>query len=159
MWAPSPHTKPWRMLGPMRTRSLTVAQHEAAHIVVGTALGMRMRRAVLEAEPGWSWSGGVWFDGRASTTEAWGLMLAAGVAWEWATVGHARGAIGDLAVLRSMGVPTRARVRALATASGAMLAGLGAVHARVTRALLARDLAGADVAALARGERLSDAET
>jgi hypothetical protein len=139
-------------------RPLDVAQHEAAHIVVGTALGMRLRRAVLEQVPGWEWSGGVWFDGRASTTEAWGLMLAAGVAWEWATVGHARGARGDLAVLRSMGVPTRDRVRALATASGAMLAALGAAHARVTRALLARDLTGADIAALARGERIETNE-
>lgn len=140
------------------TRPLNVAQHEAAHIVVGVALGMRMRRAVLEAEPGWTWSGGVWFDGRSSTTEAWGLMLAAGCAWELATAGHMRGARGDLAVLRSMGVHTRPRVRALATASGAMLAGLGVAHARVTRALVERDLSGRDVVALARGERLSDGE-
>lgn len=143
----------------MRKRSLDVAQHEAAHIVVGAALGMRMRRAVLEARPGWTWSGGVWFDGRASTTEAWGLMLAAGVAWEFATAGHARGARGDLAVLRSMGVGTRDRVRALATASAALLAGLGPAHARVTRALLERDLTGQDIARLARGERLTDVES
>lgn len=139
-------------------RCLAGAQHEAAHVVVGVALGMRMRRAVLEP-PGagrtWTWSGGVWFDGRASTTEAWGLMLAAGVAWEWAVAGHARFARGDLALLRSMGVGTRDRVRALATASGAMLAGLGAAHARVTRALLERDLGPDDIAALARGERPS----
>jgi len=140
----------------MRTpaRPLDVAQHEAAHVVVGVALGLRVRLAQLDPpRPGWTRSGGVWFDGRSGTTEAWGLMLAAGVAWERALRGHARGAAGDLAVLRSMHVHTAPRVRALELAAAALLAGLGPAHARVTRALLERDLSGADIAALAAGAR------
>jgi hypothetical protein len=140
-------------------RDVEVAQHEAAHVVVGVALGLRVKRAELDPpRAGWSRSGGVWFDGRAGTTEAWGLMLAAGVAWETALRGHARGASGDLAVLRHMHVHTRDRVRALSTAAAALLAGLGPEHARVTRALLERDLTGRDVEALARGERIGKDE-
>ncbi len=138
-------------------RSLEVAQHEAAHVVVGCALGLRVRRAVLVPARKGERVGAGWaeFDGRLGTIEAWGLMLAAGVAWELALHG-ARGwaeARGDVIELARMHVHTRPRVRALATAAGAMLASLAPVHARVTRALLERDLGPADVAALARGER------
>lgn len=139
-----------------KMRRVADAGHEAAHIVVGSALGMRMRKAVLEVKPGWEPSGGVWFDGRCGTTEAWGLMLAAGVAWELVLVGNSRYASGDISLLRAMGVDTRDRVRALSTAAAAMLTGLGPVHARVTRALVDHDLTGAEIAAIGRGERLSD---
>jgi hypothetical protein len=138
-------------------RSLDVAQHEAAHVVVGVALGLRIKRAEIDPpRPGWTKSGGVWFDGRCGTTEAWCIMLAAGVVWEQALHGHARGASGDLAVLRSIYVCTRNRVRPFAVAASALLAGLGPAHARVTRALLERDLTGADITLLAQGERLGD---
>jgi hypothetical protein len=134
-------------------RDLATAQHEAAHIVVGAALGMHMRRAVLEHAPGWDWSGSAWFDGRYGTNEAWALMLAAGIAWERAASRSMHGARGDLALLRGMGFNTRQRVRVLCLAAGAMLAGRGGIHARVTRALLDRDLDGSDFVALAHGQR------
>jgi hypothetical protein len=135
-------------------RDLATAQHEAAHIAVGGALGMRMRKAVVEYTPGWDWSGGAWFDGRYGTNEAWALMLAAGIAWERAASKSMHGARGDVALLRGMGFDTPQRVQVLVLAAGAMLAGRGVIHARVTRALIERDLDGHDFAALARGGRL-----
>ena len=135
-------------------RCLPTAQHEAAHIVVGCALGLRVTRATLEQIPGYEWSGIVWFDGRAGALEAWALMFAAGVAWEKAAGEHPYGASGDASQLRSMGY-TKKRSQALVIASAAMLANLGPVHARVTRALIERDLDGRDLATLASGEPLA----
>ena len=86
-------------------------------------------------------------------------MTAAGVAWERAVApavadaeGPARHDWADLCGL----VPSRHDAETCVRAAGALLAGLGPVHARVTRALLERDLTGADLDQLARGERITD---
>lgn len=135
-------------------RCLDSAQHEAAHLVVGVALGLRVRRVVIEPAPakGWTQPGYCWFN--AGPTLAESLMFAAGIAWERA-LGHGdpTDASIDAAWCRSLVGP--ANVEASVRAAGAMLAGLGGVHARVTRALLERDLGPDDIAALARGERPS----
>jgi hypothetical protein len=146
---------------PRRTRDplehLATAQHEAAHVVVGVHLGLRLRRVELLAPVGasangWfdvSWGGLVWFE--RGPAAALALMYAAGVAWE--------GALGstspaDARLVREI-MPGRGSVKACARAAGALLAGLGTAHARVTRALLeAGTLTGADIAAIARGEKL-----
>jgi hypothetical protein len=140
-----------------RARDLQTAQHEAAHVVVGVALGLRLREAAIgegsgHGAPGWL--GYTLFDVPRSARMAWVLTLAAGVAWDRA-VGDVPAPDGDTRLLRRLGYRGRA-VGALVAASGAMLAGLGAAHARVTRALLERDLTGADIAAIARGERPDD---
>ncbi len=137
-------------------RPLEIAQHEAAHVVVGVALGLRLREAVLRVEAlpgGWEGHGYVLFRGvhGGRQREALALMYAAGCAWEEAVGGGL--SEGDERLCR--GLVTSARgVRVCVRAAGAMLAGLGAAHARVTRALLERDLTARDIATLARGERL-----
>lgn len=139
----------------MHQRNLSVAQHEAAHVVVGVALGLRMRAAVLEpARPGFTQSGYAWFPtGARRKREALALMYAAGVAWDRA-VGD-RFTATDTRLVRAY-VSGRHGVESCVRAAAAMLAGLGPAHARVTRALLERDLSGADITALARGERLTE---
>lgn len=141
--------------------TLDVAQHEAAHLVVGVALGLHLGRAsaracVIGDE---HCAGYAWFPlppGRRTWAQA--IMVAAGVAWERAvapgvsdTDGVARYDWADLLEA----VPSRHDAETCVRSAGALLTGLGAMHARVTRGLLERDLTGADVARLAEGERLS----
>src|SRR6478609_9003025 len=117
---------------------LVTAQHEAAHIVVGVALGLRLHSASIT--PADDYYGFVWFPW-GGTKLADSLTLAAGVAWERAigsTQGYER---DDLAQLRQL-QRSASGVRAAVRAAGAMLSSLGPVHARVTRALLERDLTG-----------------
>ncbi len=136
----------------MSTRSLEDAQHEAAHVVVGLALGLRLDRVWLGATPEddciTQWHGTPWY------READILMTAAGVAWErrCGDLTHAR---SDIAALRRRGIRGNARLRALEVAAWAILTERAGAHARVTRALVARDLTGRDVRALARGERVA----
>lgn len=140
---------------------LSAAQHEAAHVVVGVSLGLVLGRASAVA---WcdgpdACAGYAWFPlppGRRTWAQA--IMVAAGVAWERALAPSAPDSEGpacyDWAELVAT-LPSRHDAETCVKAAGALLAGLGAVHGRVTRALLARDVTGHDVAALARGERLA----
>lgn len=133
------------------TRKLADAQHEAAHVVVGLALGLRLSRVTLGEQ---TFKAGpyvgetVWY-GSPWPREAGLLMTAAGVAWE-RRCGDLKHAAYDLADLRRAGVKGNARIRVLETAAWSILAGRAGAHARVTRALLERDLTGADVLGLAR---------
>jgi hypothetical protein len=137
-------------------RSLDMAQHEAAHVVVGVALGLRLDRAALAPAPDLDphEGGAAWFIVGRNHRQAWALTVAAGVAWERACTGvrWPHGSSADSRILRGLVRGRHAR-EALIRAAGAMLTTLAPVHARVTRALLERDLGPADVAALARGER------
>lgn len=127
---------------------LADAQHEAAHVVVGVALGLRLHRATI-VRAGDELGSCTFLTG---AREAELLMLAAGPAWE-RRVGALEHAAGDYAVLRRMRVRGNARLRALELAAWAVLEARAAAHARVTRALLAGDVTARHVAALARGER------
>ncbi len=143
------------------TRFLHAAQHEAAHVVVGVALGLKLGRASARL---WLWGevecdGYVWFPlppGRRTWAEA--VMRAAGVAWERAVAPCVADADGpqeaDWAELLEA-TPSRHDAETCVRAAAALLAGLGPAHCRVTRALLERDLGPDDIAALARGERPS----
>lgn len=136
-------------------RPLDVAQHEAAHVVVGVALGLRMRRAVLAREVlprGWVSHGWVWFDGGPRRLEALNVMTAAGVAWERAVGGR-----GDAHDWRDLRASTSGLhgAEACVRCARALLFELAPEHERVTRALLERDLTGADIAAIARGETIT----
>lgn len=137
----------------MRARSLDVAQHEAAHVVVGLALGMRLELATLTPERvrGQLWHGSVtWREGRESARDA--IMYAAGLAWD-RSVRLSRGerSSWDWTYCRDI-VRSVTAVEACITAAAAILGGRMGAHARVTRALLERDLRAADVRRLARGE-------
>jgi hypothetical protein len=134
-----------------------VAQHEAAHVVVGVALGLKLGR--VSALPWADGDGYCWFPlppGRRAWADA--VTGAAGVAWERAVapaVGDAEGRqSADWAELLAA-TPSRHDAETCVRAAAALLAGLGGLHARVTRALLDRDLGPEDIAALARGERPS----
>lgn len=129
-----------------------VAMHEAAHIVVGVALGLRMRRAVLRHTSmggGWFELGHVLFEGnpQGAQREALAIMYAAGVAWDRGTNPHDRELLRELA-------PNRHTQRAFVRSADALLYRLADVQSRVSAALLERNLTGKDITALARGERL-----
>ncbi len=139
---------------------LYAAQHEAAHITVGVTLGLRLGKASarLWYDEGVACGGYCWFavpPRRCTWAET--IMVAAGVAWERAVAPRTLDAVGlaqyDWADLLTR-VPTRHDAEACVRAAAGLLRGLGSAHAAVTRGLLERDLTGADVEALARGERL-----
>jgi hypothetical protein len=136
-------------------RPLDIAQHEAAHVVVGVALGLKLRRAVLAKRDlggGYEEHGYSWFPaGTARKRNAMALMFAAGIAWDRMVGDDLEGV--DAALVREL-VHSAHDVETCVTAAGALLAGLSGAHARVTRALLERDLTGADIQALARGEQI-----
>ena len=112
------------------------AQHEAAHVVVGVALGLVLIRATVTAS-GDDLGFAEFEDG---PREANLIMFAAGVAWE-RRVGDLVYAQGDLEILRgTFRVRGTARLVALERAAWAILETRSALHARVTRALLERDL-------------------
>lgn len=127
--------------------SLADAQHEAAHVVVGVALGCRLLRATI-ANPSPGNVGEAHF--ASGPHEALLIMYAAGVAWE-RRFGDLADASGDLACLRELGVAGNARVRALERAAWAVLASRPGVHSRVTRALLEQDLTAAEITRMVRG--------
>ncbi len=124
-------------------------------MVVGVALGLRLERAEVGPanEPGLA-GVAVFNPIEDWHATAWALTVAAGIAWERAATGKRRpfAASGDARMLREL-VPGRHAREALVRAAAAMLATMGPVHARVTRALLEGAVGPADVAALARGER------
>jgi hypothetical protein len=138
--------------------ALEVAQHEAAHVVVGLALGLRLRvsRVQLSRQADRTEHGKTLFDRRFGVIEAFGIMVAAGPAWE-RIVGNARtwNAWGDKVILRGAGYSEQA-ITVLTAAADGILRGRPAVHARITRILLERSLRASDVAALIRGEMPED---
>lgn len=132
--------------------SLAVAQHEAAHVVVGCALGLRLRAATVRPKTSPAIQGYVLF--RDGSATALGLMYAAGVAWDRAL---GEDSPADRKLIHELGFTVRDG-RGLVRAAGAMLRDLGGAHARVTRALLERNLGAVDIARLARGEPLTPPE-
>src|SRR4051812_3201216 len=125
--------------------ALHTAQHEAAHVVVGVALGLRLHHATIRPRQGMA-GNPTFYEGKRRRASL-GIMLAAGK-----TGGRAppnRGGDGDARGLRSMRF-TRTESRALERAAAAILATRGAAHARVTRALMAGDVGPSHVARLAR---------
>ena len=138
------------------TRDLSTAQHEAAHVVVGVALGLRLKAASVgvQRDPDHGWiEGSASFD-RRGAGDAWAIMIAAGVYFE-----DRRGvpscAAVDRRTLNTMCLRNAHRARAYVIAAGAILESRRAAWDRVTRALLERDITGADVERLAMGEPLA----
>lgn len=131
------------------TRSLDIAQHEAAHVVVGVSLGLRLRKAVIATAH--DYHGFAWFTLHGSRMSH-ALMYAAGVAWDHAVQDHSP---CDAALCREL-VKTDADVRTCVRVASFILSSRCVVHNRVTRALLERDLNARDIAAIARGENLPD---
>jgi hypothetical protein len=122
-------------------RSFLDAQHEAAHVVVGLAVGLRFSSARLFPEKRAQVWGETVFDGLANDPRV-AIMYAAGIAWEEG-IGDPQVAAGDRALLAKEHY-TRAEIRGLVRAAAAILSTLGREHARVTRLLVERDLTRAD---------------
>jgi hypothetical protein len=134
--------------------SLAIAQHEAAHVVVGAALGLRLRHVTIveTKRDGILLDGCAVFDGRCGSVEAWALMFAAGLVWE-----RKQGDVGyawiDRARMRAQGAHTDAAVFAYEHAAWCVLMRAADTHARVTRALLSEhELTRADLAEMLRFE-------
>jgi hypothetical protein len=136
----------------MTPRLFTDAQHEAAHVVVGVSLGLRLRRVWLGVQKvgRYTYIGTTEWEPRPWPAEAQRIMSAAGVAWE-RRGGDLEHAACDLAWLRRERV-TGARLVAVERAAWALLETRMGLHTRVSRALLEHDLTGRDVARMARGE-------
>jgi hypothetical protein len=118
---------------------------------------MRLRAATAKPSKGPTTGlpllGYTWFaNGRAASLI--GLMYAAGIAWENAL---GEDSPGDRKLIRELGYDPTC-MRGLVRASAAMLRDLAGPHAKVTRALLERNLGAADIARLARGEPLRSEE-
>lgn len=133
-------------------RDLHTTQHEAAHVVVGVALGLRLRKAVVgkAPRPNWSAPGYAWFTNHGSDY-AHAIMYAAGVAWERAMHNGASPADAQLCLEL---VKSEDELKTCVRVAQVMLAGLGRAHRAVTKALLEQDLNSKHIAAIARGERL-----
>lgn len=117
------------------SRKVQDAQHEAAHVVVGLALGLRLSRATIKRDG--DWLGYVEF--HAGAREAELITWAAGVTWE-RRCGDLKYASGDLALLRRARVKGNARLLVLERAAWAILSSLTEEHAAVTHALLDGDV-------------------
>lgn len=131
--------------------------HEAAHIVVGCALGMRVRSAT--AEPSFR-ANGQRVLGLVSfcnaDPEALAIMFAAGVMWE-RRFGDIDTAWGDLAMLRQMRISASARLRTLETCAWEILRQRLAIHTTVASALRRGPLRHREIQRLAIGEPAADA--
>jgi hypothetical protein len=137
----------------MIARPFGVVAHEAAHVVVGVALGARLHSAVVRrwysnGAPCDAWT---WFPYADGLTDR--LITAAGVAWSNA-VGDTHGALDakalDAKALRLL-APRRADFSAHVVAAAAILESRATAHARVVRALLEHDITHADIERLAHG--------
>ncbi len=144
-------------------RNLAASTHEAAHIVVGVALGLRLRKAVIkrESEDGWVSEGWAWFDNYGSSLSH-AIMYAAGVVWERA---HGRESPLDYRYMleelkvympKDQSIKENVETRTCLRLAGLLLRSHGKAHRHVTKALMERDLTHRDIRAIARGEKVTE---
>lgn len=132
------------------SRKVQDAQHEAAHLVVGLVLGLRLRRAFLTSSSATILGRCVWTR-HPVHNEASKIMVAAGVAWERRVTGRLAGAAEDLRMLRELDVTTRGHLRMLERAAWAILESRARMHAAITRALLDDDVTASTIRAWVAG--------
>lgn len=129
-------------------RTAAIAMHEAAHVVVGVALGCKLHRAVVLGAPdGNGIAGWAWFPDAPPSADK--LITAAGVAWSDATNDGLDA--DDARELRKLVRYKRRDFRVCVLAAQAILEARAPVHLLVTRALLEQDLTQVDIEALAAG--------
>src|SRR6478735_2814311 len=144
-------------------RDLSTAQHEAAHVVVGIALGLRLRKAVIGKSPRLNWTapGYAWFTSHGSAL-AHAIMYAAGVIWEQAHGNESpldyKYMLEELSIKDGENVPgaEEAEVRTCLRLAKYILKDRMQAHKRVTKALLEKDLTDRDIRAIARGEKITE---
>lgn len=128
------------------------AEHEAAHVVVGLALGLKLKKATiaLTTARGQTNAGHVWFEhGRQYL--AFGIMVCAGIAWERRAGGKPLNASGDERLAKQIHI-YRANVETSVRVADEMIRSRRAALQRVARELCDRDLGPADVERLVLGE-------
>lgn len=128
------------------------AEHEAAHVVVGLALGLKLRKAALGYfdNPQHYLDGFTWFShGRQYL--AFGVMICAGIAWERREGGNPSNAALDAKQAKQIHIYS-ANVETSVRLADELLRARRAAHARVARELCDRDLGPADVERLVIGE-------
>jgi hypothetical protein len=129
------------------------AQHEAAHVIVGTALGLTLKEATIYPEhPDFA---GLALFRPTVRFEAYHIMVAAGIAWERMSGG--RDSETDRRLLRSRRVRP-ATIETYVRAAESIIRRYPGIHARVTRALLHRPISSEDLSRIACGERLDPNE-
>jgi hypothetical protein len=135
------------------------AEHEAAHVGVGLALGLPLKVATLKRSV---WQkieieGFVWF-GDLRNRLAHGVMACAGVVWEARPGGEPKGARGDLTNARFFlqsvrrGSSLAANVQTGCKLAAEIMRTRQRVLARVARELCDRDLRPAELAEMVVGE-------
>lgn len=131
-------------------RDAAVAEHEAAHLVVGLALGLKLKRAKLEEvrlSSGLVELGHVWFAGSGRRGLALSIMYCAGVAWELehgadpTAIAHDQ-KLAEKYLIGKHDVATGIRL------ASELLAARKKAHARVASELCERDLGPRDIARL-----------
>lgn len=134
-----------------RPTMLSTAQHEAAHIVVARALGVRVTHATArENEDSWGFVSHTDVRKRRPLVEA--LIAAAGVVYE-ARADDADSiarASSDFLAMRTACRRAGVSMRIVLRLTGALLHERAAIHDRVARALCERDLTAQDLRALER---------
>ncbi len=135
------------------------AEHEAAHVVVGLALGLPLKIATVRSDV-WrkiELGGFTWFGGFRNRL-AHGIMSCAGIVWERRPGGDPRGARGDATLAREYlrtpirGGSTAANVETGCNLAAEILRTRQSALARVARELCDRDLRPADLAEMVLGE-------
>jgi len=132
---------------------LAVAEHEAAHMVVGLALGLRFKRAAVEDFEwrGWQAGGFTWFAGGPRTRLASGVMSCAGIAWESRQGGVPEYADGDRKLAREW-LASMHDVRAATRIANEILTSRKRIHRTLAHRLCEAPLGPRDVARLVRGD-------
>jgi len=133
------------------TRLADVAEHEAAHIVVGLALRLPFKAARLGEE---RWRnltilGYTWFGGRCHI--AHGVAACAGIVWERRPGGRPDAAAGDRRLARE-NLRTRAGIETGCRLAAEILSRRRGILEIVARELCDRDLGPAELAEMVLGE-------
>lgn len=140
-------------------RDIGVAGHEAAHVVVGCALGLTFRAARVRTHPGVhdpsaTWDGETWFLERPGDDLGHAIMAAAGVVWDQRVHAHVEAVPeSDLWYVRKYMRGSRRRVETCIRSAATILDARAKLHARLMRALADRDLTANDLRTIVEGRR------
>jgi hypothetical protein len=134
-------------------RNLADAEHEASHVVVGLALKLKLKEAKLHFETTRHevLSGYTLFHRSVRRPIAFGIMYAAGIAWEKRPGGNLDYSDADFRLAREC-LGSVADVQTGIRVAAEILRNRKLAHRRVAEALCDRDLCARDVARLVRGD-------
>ncbi len=128
------------------------AEHEAAHVVVGAALGLRLRKATIAAgelnghvAAGYSW----FYVGRKYM--AFGIMACAGIAWERKCGRNGDAIAGDLEIARQVWDCRRSEIETGVRLARELIDARARIHSRIASKLCDRDLGPGDLERLIVG--------